>query len=91
MRYNLIPYESILKRETPFAPRLNQAFTIQHYIKTIPLTVCTPICTSIYSVEQKNGVRGCYRGGSCWHTFFSDNHSIYIYIFPHCAVKPGSL
>ena len=24
----------------------------------------------IYSVEQKNGVRGCYRAGSCWHTVF---------------------
>ena len=24
----------------------------------------------IYSVEQENGVRGCYRAGSCWHTFF---------------------
>ena len=24
----------------------------------------------MYSVEQKNGVRGCYRSGSCWHTVF---------------------
>ena len=23
-----------------------------------------------YFVEQKNGVRGCYRGGSCWNTVF---------------------
>ena len=23
-----------------------------------------------YYVEQKNGVRGCYRAGSCWHTVF---------------------
>ena len=23
-----------------------------------------------YPVEQKNGVRGCYRAGSCWHTVF---------------------
>ena len=23
-----------------------------------------------YSVEQKNGVRCCYRGRSCWQTFF---------------------
>ena len=22
----------------------------------------------IYYVEQKNGARGCYRAGSCWHT-----------------------
>ena len=24
----------------------------------------------MYSVEQKNGVRGCYHAGSCWHTVF---------------------
>ena len=24
----------------------------------------------MYSVEQKNGVRGCYGAGSCWHTVF---------------------
>ena len=24
----------------------------------------------MYPVEQKNGVRGCYRAGSCWHTVF---------------------
>ena len=23
-----------------------------------------------YTVEQKNGVRGCYRADSSWHTFF---------------------
>ena len=36
-------------------------------------------CTSadyIYSVEQENGVRGCYRAGSCWHTVFL--HSIVV-------------
>ena len=24
----------------------------------------------MYSVEQKNGARGCYHSGSCWHTVF---------------------
>ena len=28
------------------------------------------ICLCIYYVEQKNGVKGCYRAGSCWHTVF---------------------
>ena len=28
------------------------------------------ICMAMYYVEQKNGARGCYPAGSCWHTVF---------------------
>ena len=42
----------------------------------------------MYSVEQKNGVRGCYHAGSCWHTVFL--HSTVLYPVVQNSLVRGS-
>ena len=49
-----------------------------------------PRSSSFYYVEQKKGVRGCYRAGICWHTVFLHS-TVHIEAsadrFQHCLVK----
>ena len=49
----------------------------------------------LYPVEQKNGVRGCYRAGSCWHTvvliIIVHVHQTISVLRPHLFQKNGDL
>ena len=41
----------------------------------------------MYYVEQKNGVRGCYRPGSCWQTVFL--HSLVVHLSTFSKSEAG--